>query len=404
MNLAALRMLALTLATIALAPSARADEPDRVQLLELADGKFRRGLYDDAAKLYEQARPGPGSAAAYNRGCALLKAGKIPDGEAVLKDVVANADDPRIAADAAFNLGRSLHARAAVEQNPAEKLKALEQAEGAFRACVDAAPSDRDGGRALELTRQEIQKIKDEQERQKQEEKKQQDQQKQQEQQKKDEQKKQDRQKLSDQLKDLADKQDKAEQNTEQNQQKAEQQPEQKADAQKDAQKQQQSVGKETQSAAKDVEKQQKSEQPGSEQMDRAQQAMKDAQSEQSKAEQALKQGDFDQAKEHQKSAAEKLREASEAVAKAAEEKSSDEKSKDQQDQKGQEQQQAQSKDQKDGKDGKEGQQAAQPPKDKPKGDPLAAKLLDREEETRKARQRLIPSMQGKPTPVDRDW
>lgn len=379
---------------------ARAQEVDREKVLAAADGKMRRGLYADAADLYGKVKPGAGSAAAYNRACALLKTGKVEEGEAALKDVVAQASDAKVAAAGAFNLGRSLHTRSASEQDPSEKVKLLERAEGAFRACVDAAPGDMDGARALEITRREIKAIRDEMERRK----KEQEQKQQQEQQKKDQEQRAQKQKLADTLKDLADKQDKAEQVTKQNEDKSESAPEQKEQAARDAADEQKGVGQQTQSAAQDLDKQRKGESGKSEAMDTASQAMKEAREEQSKAEDSLKSGDFKDAREQQKKAAERLREAAEQLEKSASEQSKEGKDqgKDQQGKGERGKQQSGDK----ARDGpQEGRESGEPQAEaKPKGDPLAAKLLDREEQARQARQRLIRSMRGKPTPVDKDW
>jgi len=405
------RVIQLALASLALVAAvapARADEPDRARTLALADGKMTRGLYEDAAKLYEAARPDQGSAAAYNHALALLNSGKAEDGEAALKEVVASAHAPRIAADGAFNLGRSLHERALAQKNEQAKLKLLEQAEGAFRAGVDAAPSpDRDAARALELTRREIKTIKDEIDRRKQQEQ----QQVQKEQEQKDRQRKEDQQKLADQLHNLADKQDQAEENTQKNQQRAQDQPDQKQHAKEQSKQDQQSVNKETQNASKELSQQRQAEQESKDLMNQAQKSMEQAQAEQKQAQDSLDDGDFDKAREHQRAAAEKLREA----AKSIEESADRPPTPDKQNENGENGQEAQKKDQqgqeqalqqdksKDGP-GKRQETQAAPANEKSKGDKLANQLLDREEANRKARARLIRSMQGAPTPVERDW
>ncbi len=381
---------------LAAVTTAAAQDPGRSEALAAAAENLSTGRYEEAAKLYESGAPAPGTAESYNHAISLLGAGKAIEGETMLKETIVAARSARIAADGAFNLGRSLYERSKSVEDDSARLDLLRQSAGAFRACIDAAPTDRDGARALEIVRREIKAVRDRMD----ERQKQQQQQKQEEQQKADQQRKQEQQQLADELNKLADQQNRAEQQTAQNQGQARRNPDQQQQAQRESQSEQQAVSDRTRSASRDLEKQsaadQRRSQTPSEPMQNAQRAMNQAREAQQKAEESLSKGDFETARQQQQAAAEKLREAARNVEPSANQPTESEPG--QPEERGQDNQEPQSSAQ------PAQPREARPAKEQPKGDRLADQLLDREEEYRKARARAQRSTQGAPTPVERDW
>lgn len=334
----------------------RGEQLEPEALLERLDGVFK-----DAED--EGAMAGDALARAYLDAAALAHERAMPDvAAAFFRDADLCATDPDLRARARFNFAQIRYVQAVGAMTPTEerpapdveaaKARLLESAR-AFRAVLDADPTDAVAARHTERVRRMIQKL-DEIQQQARDEA----------QQRADEMREQ-----ADRLDELADRQ---EQESEQND-RGEQ-------GQETASADQSGLNEETQQQSDEM----RETNPGSD----AQQRLNEAMERQAQAQQELQDGDPSGAAESQAAAAERLREAATALREQADK------------QEGEQQGEGDAGEPEDGEqEGEPGEEEGESQSDR-----FSEWLLDREQRQREQQDRQLRSMRGRPMPVERDW
>lgn len=138
----------------------------------IAEGneRFAQGDFEGALERYRIARGESlevegALEAAYNEAVALHALGQGGESKDLFRQVEASPDAGRLAAMSRFNQGvieyeaRESQAEGAPGVNPEARIGELEDAERSFRRALDLDPRDRDAAKNLELTRRELEQM-----------------------------------------------------------------------------------------------------------------------------------------------------------------------------------------------------------------------------------------------------
>ena len=394
------------------------------QRVERANALLEEGKPAEALAMYEQAVEDLGLGAkappviTYNKGCANLALGKLPEAEADLRDALERSGDEKLRAAAAYNLGliEAKRAEGQTKDKPEDAVTGYRKAERLFRSSFASDPSDENAATNVELSQrriatleQEIQKRKQEQQKKeagtkegktKSDGKKQASQDQNGQGEKKEDSPKPDEQKpgsASEKLDELAKQQEKeANESSKQAQEQPRQTPEQQKQEQDKQAKDQGNLREQTKDASdqiRDMAKQQADEKAKQE-MNNAADKLEQTQDEQKKAEEQLKQGKPEEASKTQEQAAEKMRQAQQ-NAKAAEQQLAQQKQQEQE----KKDKQAKEKEKEGQEQGKEEQAQEEHP-----FNATAAQILDREKQIREQIEKYLRQMRARTAPVEKDW
>ncbi len=130
----------------------------------LLDGNFAEALA--GYQLAEQAMPAS-HLLAYNKGVAFYQQGQIEQASQSFAQAL-DTDDPDLAAQAAFNLGNCQYATALeqIETEPASAIESLRIAIANYRTALQINPADTDSRVNIELARQLMQRLEQDQQQQ----------------------------------------------------------------------------------------------------------------------------------------------------------------------------------------------------------------------------------------------
>ncbi|MBL1216804.1 MAG: hypothetical protein D8M59_04840 [Planctomycetes bacterium] len=379
-------------------------------LIKEGNARFEAGQPELALSRFEAAaRVDPESVeAAFNRGCALYRLGRLDEAVAAFRSVESVPTCPPEVAEAArYNTARALMEQAASQEAGGQLPEALEGYQHASELFGDVArqnAGDVDAARNYELSRlaaarvQELMQLQQQMAQQQQE--------------------------MADQLEELSQQQQQAaDQTSETAQQEQQQEPEDSQQESQDAQQrkqeqlqqQQQDLNEKTESLSDQLEQMQQEQQQQQQQsqaQQQAQQKMDEARQAQQEASEQLEQGNLDQAEQSQREASEKLSEAAESL-KPPEQSQQDgqqqQQPSNQQDENQEPSDQAQDQQQQpqdaQSQDGQQGEAAQDGEPIEPSAE-LVQALIDREQKNREAReqarqQQLVKGQTGQP---DKDW
>lgn len=351
---------------------------------------YERQDYDDAIQIYATIPPTPDRPApiCFNEGLAF--AGLEDRGRAAQSFRMAdlNAEDPKIRADARFNLARLRYDSAIelVETEPQQAMEELRDVARTFRSVLDIDPNDVEAARNVERTRLTIRQIKDLLERQAEEQRQRQSQ----------------LNDMAQQLQQLAERQRQAADQSAQAEEQRQQDSSIGAEASRQSQANQKPISEETRDLMEQLlntlQNTQDSE-SGQTEMSEALSQMSEARQEQGQAERQLSESKPGQAEGDQRDAAELLQQAAERLAEAAGKGQEGQQPGEQEGQRGGRPGDGENEDQ-----NEQDQPSLAPPREvrelgRADGDPIARKLLEKEILDRANRIR-----RGPPIPAERDW
>jgi Ca-activated chloride channel family protein len=157
----------LTMATLVALLGSVAQAEDGVRQINSANQTLLDGNVDEALAQYQLAEQSvPASPLlAYNKGVAFYQQGNIEQARQSFTNAV-DTDDPELASQAAFNLG-NCHYATAVEQLTTDRNVAIESLRTAiahYRSALQTNPSDADARFNIELARQLMQQLREQEE------------------------------------------------------------------------------------------------------------------------------------------------------------------------------------------------------------------------------------------------
>ncbi|MBN1457306.1 MAG: tetratricopeptide repeat protein [Sedimentisphaerales bacterium] len=235
-----------TIVMLILAVTANAAAESVRSKVDKGNELYRQGEFNAAIEKYDQAiadpqeRPEP----KFNKANSLYKLEDIEKAIELYKQIAASSSDPKIAADAKYNLGNSFFQKAMKDQQaePDKTLDDVKTSISYFRDALDMAPENADAAQNIETAKALYKQLKQQQQQQQQDKNSQknddQQDQKQQDQQQQDKQDQQDKQ--EDKQQDQQDKQEDQQQQQQQQQDKQEEQQQQQPEDQQSGQDQSQ--------------------------------------------------------------------------------------------------------------------------------------------------------------------
>lgn len=366
-------------------------------LIKEGNAQFEIGEPTQALAKYEAALQADPEAveAAFNRGCALYRLGRLDEAaEAFRRVEAAPTCSPEVAEAARYNTARALMEKAAGLESGGQWPEALEGYQQASELFGDVArqnAEDADAARNFELSRLSAARVQELMRQQQEMARK--------------------RQQMADELKNLSRQQQQAADQTaqtshdrrQQQQDQQDEQPDQQPDEkQQELQQQQQELNEQTQSLSDQLQQMQQQQQQAQQKLDEARQAQQEA-SEQ------LEQGNLEQAEQSQREASKKLNEAAEALQPPYQNHQQqpsleDQQNGQQQEQDGHEQDQQQQQHAQE-QQGQEGENAEDGEPMEPSAE-LVQALIDREWKNREAREkaRQLQRVHGQSSQPDKDW